>query len=186
MSKDAHQHRKSHAPVFITKNIDKSTPLLATAFANQEYLNCTIEFMVGIQKKYDIKKKLSESEKKSVALSIFLDVSHAFESLQAGFPFNLVTDSGFSGEDLVSDLIGFYRAVNPGGNYIRLCQPVRKEIALKIWDTYGPVGNNKNHSTSPYLYPIPPNTGRITRGRLPPFLNTIKPVKEGELYQVVH
>lgn len=42
---------------------------------------------------------------------MMLTVAKRFESMQASFPFNLVTDSGFSGEDLVSDLLGFYRVV---------------------------------------------------------------------------
>ena len=78
----------------------------------------------GVLKKYDVKKGLNDSQKKSVALSIFLDVSHAFENLQSNWLFRLVTDSGYSAEDLVSNLIGFYRAVYPSKQFISLCQPV--------------------------------------------------------------
>ncbi|WP_095067134.1 Hcp family type VI secretion system effector [Pseudomonas sp. Irchel 3A18] len=34
----------THHPVVITKNIDKSSPLLAQALANREELNCKIDF----------------------------------------------------------------------------------------------------------------------------------------------
>ncbi|EIF8196713.1 Hcp family type VI secretion system effector [Vibrio vulnificus] len=44
MMKIQGQHSKSHNPITITKFIDKSTPLLATAFARQEHLECTLNF----------------------------------------------------------------------------------------------------------------------------------------------
>jgi type VI secretion system Hcp family effector len=44
MSKFAGEHRKSHNPIVLTKNIDKSTPLLATAFAQGEKLSCKFNF----------------------------------------------------------------------------------------------------------------------------------------------
>lgn len=99
---------------------------------------------LGVQRVYDIKKGLNTSDKKSVALSIFLDVSDAFESMQSGWPFRWATNSGYSAEDLVSNLIGFYRAVDPRIPYVQVCQPVSKDLALQIWDTYGEVGSNKN------------------------------------------
>lgn len=37
-----------------------------------------------------------------------------FEAWQNSFIFNWYTDSGFSAEDLVSDLIGFYRVFGTG------------------------------------------------------------------------
>jgi len=43
-SKSGGQHRKSHFPLFITKFIDTSTPMLAMAFAKQEHLDCTLKF----------------------------------------------------------------------------------------------------------------------------------------------
>ncbi len=116
-------------------------------------------FKVGVLKKYDVKKGLNESLKISVALSIFLDVSHAFEGMQSNWLFRQATNSGYSAEDLVSNLIGFYRAVYPSKQFIALCQPVSKAVALRIWDKYGEVGSNKNYSTVPYIYPIPPASG---------------------------
>lgn len=137
---------------------------------------------MGMQKKYDIKKGIQVNDKKSVALSIFLDVSNAFESMQSGWPFRWVTNSGYSAEDLVSDLIGFYRAVNPSMPYVQIFQPVSKDLALQIWDRYGPVGNNKNYSATPFLYPVPPAQGGPMCGILPPELNTVQPAKPGILF----
>ncbi|GAB7533125.1 Hcp family type VI secretion system effector [Pseudomonas sp. 3A(2025)] len=34
----------THRPVFITKNVDKSSPLLSQALANQEQVDCIIDF----------------------------------------------------------------------------------------------------------------------------------------------
>ncbi|MEI8633286.1 type VI secretion system tube protein TssD [Vibrio sp. PP-XX7] len=39
MAKSPQQHGKSHAPIMITKNVDKSSPLLSTAFAKARTLS---------------------------------------------------------------------------------------------------------------------------------------------------
>jgi len=137
---------------------------------------------IGTQKKYDIKKGISEDNKKSVALAIFIDVSDTFESMQSSWPFKWITNSGYSAEDLVSNLVGFYRAVNPNFPYIQSFQPISKPLALQIWDKYGAVGENKNFSMTPFLYPVPPAQGRPMRGILPSVLNTIKPEKPGTFF----
>lgn len=36
--------RATHAPIIVTKNVDKSSPLLAQALATREEINCTINF----------------------------------------------------------------------------------------------------------------------------------------------
>lgn len=139
----------------------------------------------GVRKTYDIRKNINSHDKKSVALAIFLDVSHAFESMQARWPYNWTTDSGYSAEDLVSNLIGFYRAINPHVDYLKICQPVSKDVALHIWDNFGAVGSNKNHTILPYLYPIPPSLGGPTCGILPPELSTITPAEPGTLFKEI-
>ena len=68
-----------------------------------------LRFNFTYSKSYWIRKKLSKATKESIALSIFKEVSVGFENLQTYAP-GLISDSGFSAEDLVSDLIGFYRA----------------------------------------------------------------------------
>ena len=40
-------------------------------------------FKVGVRKTYDIRTGLNDEQKKSIALSIFLDVSYAFEKMQS-------------------------------------------------------------------------------------------------------
>lgn len=133
---------------------------------------------------FAIKKDLNDMQKKAVALAIFMKVSLGFESMQQRFEF--ATDSGFSAEDLVSNLLGFYRAINQGINYIPLCEPVSKEEALYVWDTYGAVGSNKNYGFCPYLFPTSKDDKLTPHlGFLPYFLNEIKPAIEGELFATI-
>ena len=85
-------------------------------------------FKVGVMKRYDIRTGLNDEQKKSIALSIFLDVSYAFEKMQSNWLFRHATNSGYSAEDLVSNLVGFYRAVYPNKRIISLCQPVSLSV----------------------------------------------------------
>ncbi|MFJ7144613.1 Hcp family type VI secretion system effector [Pseudomonas protegens] len=49
-------NKATHRPIVITKNIDKSSPLLAQALASREVLNCSISFYrissYGLQEKF--------------------------------------------------------------------------------------------------------------------------------------
>ena len=138
------------------------------------------------KKRYDIKKGLSMSEKQSVALAILIDVSHSFEYMQTKWPFRLATDSGYSAEDLVSNIISFYRALNPNIDYLRVCQPVSLSTALEIWDRHGAVGENKNRTHVPYLYPVlNSGSGVPMCAELPLELNIIKPAIHGQLFKEV-
>lgn len=141
----------------------------------------------GVNKRYEIKDKLTSAEQRSVALAIFLDVSIAFETMQSNWFYRMFTDSGFSAEDLVSDLVGFYRAVAPGPHYVELCQPVSLADALAIWEKFGPVGSMKNTFPAPYLYSIDPGTGvgSAMCAPLPRFLQTIVPAVKGTHYRAL-
>lgn len=140
---------------------------------------CTISD--GAEKYFKVKKGVRNQQKKSIALSIFLEVSYSFENLQNSWPYSLTTDSGYSAEDLMSNLIGFYRAVEPNVNILQSCEPVSKDVALRIWDVYGPVGKNKNYSVVPFLYPVNEYQGIGPMcGVIPEFLNTIKPFVLGK------
>jgi len=93
-------------------------------------------------------------------------------------------NSGFSAEDLISNLISVYRSINPNINYIDHCKPVDKTTALQIWDNYGEIGNIKNSTLSPYLFPLNAK-GKPEKGALPDFLNTINIRKAESLYEEV-
>lgn len=53
LQKHNHQHRKSHDALRITKPVDKSSPLLGTAFSRQEILQCDIHFYRTNDKGYN-------------------------------------------------------------------------------------------------------------------------------------
>jgi LysM domain len=135
---------------------------------------------------FAVRRGLSRQEKESVALGILLNVSDRFEKLQGGFPYRLVTDSGYSAEDLVSNLVGFYRAVRPGFPYIKECRPVSKAAAEDVWKRNGAVGALKNPFAGPFLFPCtecPGGPHGPISAMLPNFLSLVEPVPPGELYQ---
>ena len=83
---------------------------------------------------YSIRKGLTLTRKKEVALRIFMEVSPGFEATQGSWPYSWVTDSGFSAEDLTSNLIGFYRAVEKYSweQILQACRPTSKETAFAV------------------------------------------------------
>ncbi len=118
-------------------------------------------------------------EQKSIALAMMMTMARKFEAFQGSFPNNLVTDSGFSGEDLVSDLLGFYRVVSIQNPFPQLL-PVSKDEALKRWDYYGKIGSWKNETFQPLLFPDPEKFphSRPRKGMLPPFMRTVVPYND--------
>lgn len=129
--------------------------------------------------RWRIRKGRSLCERHSIALSMMMALAHRFEGLQSKFPFYLYTDSGFSGEDLVSDLLGFYRVASYS-NPFPLLQPVSKEEALRRWDYYGPIGSFKNTSFQPILFPDPVKATSASpiKGVLPSFMRTVIPYSD--------
>ena len=118
-------------------------------------------------------------EQKSIALAMMMTMARKFEAFQGSFPNNLVTDSSFSGEDLVSDLLGFYRVVSIQNPFPQL-RPVSKEEALKRWDYYGKIGSWKNETFQPLLFPDPEKFphSRPRKGMLPSFMQTVAPYND--------
>jgi hypothetical protein len=109
----------------------------------------------GVTRQYWVKAGLAPGLKQSVALAIFKEVSIAFETMQSSWFYRNVakTDSGFSAEDLVSNLIGFYKAVNPALDVAKICGVVSTTASLDVWDTYGSVGSHKNKTFQPLFFP---------------------------------
>lgn len=134
-------------------------------------------FGTGKYVKWEIKKGRSVSEINSIALGMMMTTARMFEEYQASVFFSWYTDSGFSCEDLTSDLLGFYREVLPSDYQSRLGL-VSKHDALKRWDYYGPIGNYKNTGFLPLLFPDPENPCIIKKpykGNLPGFMRWIQP-----------
>jgi hypothetical protein len=135
---------------------------------------------------FAVRRGLPTRDKEAVALAILLDVSHRFETMQGSGPWRFATDSGYSAEDLVSNIVGFYRAVRPGIDYISRCDPVSRSAAEAVWRTYGAVGSLKNHFAGPFLFPCAEcgvTNGGPMSSSLPPFLSAITAAPEGELFQ---
>lgn len=134
----------------------------------------------GVRKVYAVRRDLTPSQENQVALTIFLDVSHSFERYQQMWPYSFFTQSGYSVEDLVSNLVGFYRALHPKPSYINKCDPTSKEFAQEIWKKHGSVETTKNRRAKPLLFhkgdEIAKSPRRIS---LPSFLNRIKPLNMG-------
>lgn len=136
---------------------------------------------LGETRAYYVPYGLRREDKESVALAIFMEVSYAFEDLQGTFPYRLKTgDSSYSEEDLLSDLIGFYKAVRPGIDYVALCKPVSVEASLEVWERYGAVGKNKNREFRPVHHPCRECLGKPS---FPASLEQIAPAKKGTLFR---
>jgi hypothetical protein len=120
---------------------------------------------LGVTRSFLVRRGLTEEERRRVALSIFLLVSWDFEAFQFGLEWGGVLDfatrvlldrgydSGFSREDLVSNLIGFYVAVGAmtRERALELCHPASRDAAEWVWRTEGPVGARKNRGLVPDL-----------------------------------
>ncbi|MFC7516209.1 hypothetical protein ACFQUU_14445 [Herbaspirillum sp. GCM10030257] len=130
---------------------------------------------------YWVKKGLSIAQKQSVALSIFMEVSLGFESMQEQYSW--LTNSGYSEEDLVSNLVGFYIEVL-GVNWVSACKPVSQKAAQAVWDGYGSVGSHKNRAFKPNLYPCEECKGihRIVTPTFPSIFQSIQPARKGKDY----
>lgn len=93
---------------------------------------------------------LSLPKKIAVARSMMMSVSKGHEWKQRlGFVF---TDSGFSVEDLVSNMIGLYSAVHGDVELLNKLIPYSEERSKQIFREIGNVGKWKNTGTTPYLY----------------------------------
>ncbi|MCG8156949.1 hypothetical protein JMY81_11910 [Brenneria goodwinii] len=132
---------------------------------------------VGKYTKWVIQKGRTTDEINRIMLAMMMITASNFEGLQSLRHFSWYTDSGFSGEDLASDLFGFYKTLIPS-RYSHHVKPVSYESALRRWDYYGPVGVNKNRGFTPIIYPDPQNPcvrHSPYRKQLPHFMTWIKP-----------
>ena len=145
----------------------------------------------GRESRYIVKHGLSLRQKKQVALAIFMEVSHRFEKLQNLFSF--VTDSGYSQEDLVSNLIGFYIGIGEIDKItaLQLCHPISATAAFNIWDSEGAVGKNKNTNWQPRYAQSSAYTSKyqcidecsLVKKEFPKEFQSIEPANKGDLFK---
>lgn len=103
---------------------------------------------------YFVRSGLTPAEQDSAALGIFQRVTHSTEGFQeAGSWF---TSSGYSQEDLVSNLIGFHAAAKGTTTEEMIkkhCGKIlSKAEAEEVWKQTGAVGDNKNRRWTPVLH----------------------------------
>ena len=133
---------------------------------------------VGIGKfnRWEIKSGRSRDDINSIMLAMLMNIAPRFEKQQYDL-FSWYTDSGFSGEDLVSDLVGFYRTLIPG-QYSYRVRPVSRDAAMRRWDFYGAIGSHKNKGFRPIIFPDPQDACvRHTPyiANLPHFMTWVRP-----------
>lgn len=156
-----------------------STPLLNNYFiVDYSQSMGKAGYRAGKSAQWFVKKGLNTEQKKSIALGMMLYITAEFESLQSNWFYGdiLRNDSGFSGEDLISNLLGFYTVIEPK-NYRCLIKQAKKDKAYRIWDHYGSIGNYKNKELRPWIFPDPstnPNSVPYKK-TLPSYLRTITP-----------
>jgi hypothetical protein len=134
------------------------------------------KFYPGVEREYCVTPGLSLKVKESVALSIFQEVSYAFERKQ-GLAF--WSGSSFSIEDLVSNLLSFYSVVRPGINYLSLCEPIGTVASLKLFEKHPDTFSTKNRTFQPKFYDC---DSCPTQGPFPLALKTILPAKKGNAF----
>jgi hypothetical protein len=134
---------------------------------------------------YTVKCKLTDDEQKEVALAIFMDYNIKYEKWQSGWPVNVLTNSGFSQEDLPSDIIGFYMAVKKLSreNVEQLIGPQlgpaeAKALLTKMGTDLG-LPRNKNYTFDPVDHNSEVGMGPRS---IPDIFSSIKPRKKGDLW----
>lgn len=133
---------------------------------------------------FAIVRGLSPQEKRSVALSVFLASSIKFEQMQSSPPFSLFIGSGFSAEDLTSNLVGFYAALYhiAGPQLRQICGEVSVKESYRIWDTYLPGGLEalKRRTATPILFPTKEDVHSPRDLAFPPQFTTIPVTPPGD------
>ena len=130
-----------------------------------------------------VRRGLTAAARESAALGIFLSASFDLEGAQSSFPFSWVTNSGFSAEDLVSNLIGFYAAFRgmTQDQQRRICGEVSVAESLRLWDENLPngLGAIKNRTLRPVLFPTRERGSGPASTAFPLQFTTITPSPSG-------
>ena len=139
---------------------------------------------ISLTRHWIIRKGLTAQQKEAVALAIYLDASHQFETMQGSFPFSIASGaSSYSPEDLVSNLIGFYTAYRGFTQEAmrEACGEVSVDESLRIWDEHLPDGlaGIKNKTTRPILFLTKEGPGDTN---FPQIFQTIVPAPPGVLW----
>lgn len=131
----------------------------------------------GVARAYFVKYNLSLPQKESVALSIFMDVSEAFEAFQNDFWGGMVSHSSFSQDDLISNLIGFYRVVRPNVDYGKVCQFLDQAKSLAVFQ--GMSEQQREAKSKSWRSPLSYTCKDCPKAEFPKDLSVINPAPKG-------
>lgn len=135
-----------------------------------------------------VKSGLSIANKESVALGMFKYVSFGFESEQAVGISGILSNSGFSEEDLPSDLIGFYRAVKGYSisDIQKMAGVISKDESKCLWDRIGGLKQRASWSPTDYNAELAKIRGSAVPGMAwPSKLNSIQDSPRGSYWDVL-
>ncbi|MGN9528030.1 hypothetical protein ACTMQE_19895 [Escherichia coli] len=123
---------------------------------------------------------LSPTLKARSSLTLMYGTAKRFEAWQNSFIFNWYTDSGFSAEDLVSDLIGFYRVFQTAPIHFYWQNLYLTQKPYKYGIHMERQGILKILEFTPFLFTTHPpfKKNQLIKKKLPEWLNYIKPLDE--------
>ena len=133
---------------------------------------------------YVVRTDITAPAKEAAALGVFLHTSHAFERLQGSFPWAQISrrsrDSSYSGEDLISNVVGFF-AVMRGYTQDRmrdLLDEQSVEECYRIWDAqFG--RNGSFHPRNTTVQPVYFEGASCRDTSLPSMLTSTAPAEMG-------
>ncbi|PIE47958.1 MAG: hypothetical protein CSA40_01890 [Flavobacteriales bacterium] len=151
----------------------------STVIQNTPIINKPLR--AGKTKEYFVKTGLTLEEKKQVALAIFKEVSIEFEGFQSlGFIIGK-GHSSFEPADLISNLISFYRIVNPELNeekILKLSKELTIEESIEVYRKYPGTFTEEKYKNRKFHPKYFPNK-HCNNPKFPKELQTIKDIKKG-------
>lgn len=127
--------------------------------------------------RYMVKYELTHSQKESVALAIFREISEKFETYQEDFFFGWTSHSSFSQEDLTSNLLGFYKVVRPNVDYQKICLLLDKDKSLEVFKSMS--DTQRAAKSKSWASPISYTCKHCPKAEFPKEFQTIVPALKG-------
>jgi hypothetical protein len=137
---------------------------------------------IGVTKKYFIPSGLSLQQKEAIALSIFQELSIEFEDLQADGAIIGRGDSSFELADLISNLLGFYLAIDSSlsiDKVFRLAKTLTAEQSLEMYSKYPETFTSEKYKNRKFT-PIFFENSFCTSPKFPQEFQRIVPAVKGK------
>lgn len=205
-------HTKNNGQKMLLERFEKEITLAEGR--GQQYFQFRITMGIGaensatrseIGEDYAVKTGLNYDQRNSTLLAMFMDISEKFEKFQDNFafksPVNIgplkkvnsigeeVRRSGFSEDDLSSNMIGFFAAVYDlsRSEVEQLVGDVGVDASLKLWDAYFQNGLGISESWEPKLYneEFRNATGVVVKDESKPYIfSTVKLAEKGTTWDI--